>query len=63
MITVAKMTSGRIVEIIRVADHVHFAPGAHVMICMDWQQPEFKKSQFKWVPVATRFEWVRSFIG
>ena len=59
MITVAKMTTGRIVEIIRVSDSVRFAPGAHVMICTDWQQPEHRKTQFKWVPIATRFEWVR----
>jgi hypothetical protein len=63
MITIGKMPTGRIVEIIRVADQLQFAPGAHVMICIDWQQPEFKKSQFKWMPIATRFEWVREFIS
>ena len=61
-ITIAKMTDGTKVEIIRVADTVAFAPGAHVMICTDWQQPERKKQHFKWVPITTRFEWVKTFI-
>ena len=61
MIVVAKV-DGKIVEIVRVARTVGFSdvPG-WVMICTDWQQPERKKQQFKWVPASTPFEWVRKF--
>lgn len=64
MVMVAKTTDGRFVEIVRVAEIVTFSsePG-WVMICMDWQQVERKKSQFRWVPASTRFEWVREFVG
>ena len=64
MVMVAKMTDGRFVEIVRVADAVAFSsePG-WIMICLDWEHVERKKSQFKWVPASTRFEWVREFIG
>ena len=64
MVMVAKTTDGRFVEVVRVAETVAFSsePG-WVMICMDWQQIERRKSQFRWVPASTRFEWVREFIG
>ena len=61
MMIVAKM-NGRIVQVIRVADSVGFSQDrGWVMICFDFEQPERKKQQFKWVPASTRFEWVREF--
>jgi len=62
MIKVAKMTDGRMVEVIRVADTVAFsdAPG-WMMICMDWEKVDRKKSEFKWIPTETRVEWIREF--
>ena len=61
MTTVAKM-NGRVVEVIRVAETVGFSTErGWVMVCMDFEQPERKKQQFKWVPATTRFDWVREF--
>jgi len=61
MMIVAKM-NGRIVEVIRVADTVGFSQErGWVMICMDFEQSNRRKQQFKWVPAATQFEWVREF--
>jgi len=61
MMIVAKM-NGRIVEVIRVADTVGFSTErGWVMVCMDFEQANRKKQQFKWVPASTRFEWVREF--
>jgi len=62
MTTVAKMMDGRMVEVVRVADTVAFsdAPG-WIMICMDWEKADRKKSEFKWLPATTRFDWVREF--
>jgi len=61
MTVVAKM-NGRLVEVVRVADTVQFSntPG-WVLICLDFEQGDRKKSQFKWLPATTRFEWVREF--
>lgn len=59
--TVAKM-NGRVVQVMRVADSVAFSSErGWVMVCFDFEQPERRKSQFKWVPASTRFEWVREF--
>ena len=61
MMIVAKM-NGRIVEVIRVAETVGFSTErGWVMVCIDFEQPNRKKQQFKWVPATTRFEWVREF--
>jgi hypothetical protein len=62
MTTVAKMMDGRMVEVVRVSDTVAFsdAPG-WIMICMDWEKADHKKSEFKWIPAETRFDWVREF--
>jgi hypothetical protein len=62
MIKVAKMTDGRMVEVVKVADTVAFsdAPG-WIMICMDFEKVYRKRSEFKWVPATTRFDWVREF--
>lgn len=60
-VVVAKMKD-RVVQVMRVSDSVGFSQErGWVMVCMDWEQAERKKSQFKWVPASTRFEWVRSF--
>jgi hypothetical protein len=62
MIKVAKMTDGRMVEVVRVADTVGFSPErGWVMICMDFEKNYRKRAEFKWVPAATRFEWVKEF--
>jgi hypothetical protein len=53
---------GKLVEIVRVVQEVQFSntPG-WVLICLDFEQAERKKSQFRWLPASTRFEWIRSF--
>ena len=61
MTIVAKM-NGRLVEIVKVVDEVKFSnTRGWVMICMDFEQADRKKSQFRWIPNTTRFEWVREF--
>jgi hypothetical protein len=61
MTVVAKM-NGRLVEIVKVQDEVRFSnTRGWVMICMDFEQADRKKSQFKWIPASTRFEWVKEF--
>jgi hypothetical protein len=61
MTVVAKM-NGKLVEIVKVACEVQFSntPG-WVLICLDFEQGERKKSQFRWLPATTRFEWVKEF--
>jgi hypothetical protein len=62
MIKVAKMTDGRMVEVVRVADTVRFSPEpGWVMVCFDFEKPFTKRAEFKWVPSTTRFEWVREY--
>jgi hypothetical protein len=62
MTTVAKMMDGRMVEVVRVADTVAFSDATGwIMICMDWEKADRKKSEFKWIPATTRFDWVREF--
>ena len=61
MTTVAKM-NGKLVEIVKFADAVAFSnTRGWVMICIDWEQAERKKTEFKWLPASTRFDWVREF--
>jgi hypothetical protein len=61
MTVVAKMND-RIVEVVRTAETVAFSEDCGwVMVCFDFEQAERKKSQFRWVPASTRFEWVREF--
>jgi len=63
MMLVAKMNN-RLVEVVRVADTVGFSTArGWVLVCMDFEKPNRKKENFKWVPAATRFEWVREFRG
>ena len=60
-VTVAKMND-RVVEVVRVSDTVAFSSErGWVMVCFDFEQAERKKSQFRWVPANTRFDWVRTF--
>ena len=62
MITVAKMTDGRLVEVVRVAETVEFsAERGWVMVCFDFEKIFRKRAEFKWVPATTRFEWVREY--
>ena len=62
MTTVAKMMDGRMVEVVRVADTVAFCDATGwIMICMDWEKADRKKSEFKWISAETRFDWVREF--
>jgi len=61
MTTVAKM-NGKLVEIVKVADTVKFSnTRGWVMICIDWEQADRKKTEFKWLPASTRFDWVKEF--
>jgi len=62
MITVAKMTDGRVVEIVRGTSKVNFSSDrGWIMICMDFEKTYRKRTEFKWVPANTRFEWVRAY--
>jgi hypothetical protein len=61
MTTVAKM-NGKLVEIVKVADTVKFSnTRGWIMICTDWEQADRKKTEFKWLPASTRFDWVKEF--
>jgi len=63
MTTVAKMTDGRMVEVVRVADRVGFSTErGWVMVCMDFEKADRQRTSFVWVPATTRFEWVREFV-
>ena len=60
-VTVARMND-RVVEVVRVADAVAFSSErGWVMVCFDFEKAERKKSEFRWVPASTRFDWVRTF--
>lgn len=62
MTTVVAKMGDRVVEVTRVAETVEFSTErGWVMVCFDWEQAERKKSQFRWFPASTRFEWVREF--
>ena len=61
MTVLAKMNN-RVGEIVKVAREVQFSTAPDwILICLDFEQAESRKSQFKWVPASTRFEWVRTF--
>ena len=62
MVIVAKMTNGKIVEVVRVAETVGFSTEkGWVMVCFDFEKINRKREHFKWVPVTTKFDWVREF--
>ena len=62
-ITVAKMTDDRIVEIVVVSDAVAFAPGTWICVCFDFEEFSRKRKYFKWIPITTRFAWVKEFVS
>jgi hypothetical protein len=48
--------------VVRVADTVGFSSErGWVMVCMDFEKTDRKKSEFKWVPASTKFDWVKEF--
>lgn len=62
MMMIAKMTDGRIVEIVKFAHHVGFSPDKDwVMICFDFDKINRRREQVKWIPASTRFDWVKEF--
>jgi hypothetical protein len=62
MVIVAKMTDGRVVQVVRVTDTVGFSTDKNwVMVCFDFEKIDRKREHFKWVPATTRFDWVREF--
>ncbi len=62
MTVVVARLQNRLVQVVRVAETVGFSQDrGWVMLCLDWEQPERKKQQFRWVPASTRFDWVREF--
>lgn len=63
MVTVAKMTDGKIVQVVRIASTVSFSSDTGwIFICYDFDKVDRRREQFKWVPAATEFGWVRDFI-
>ena len=61
MTVIAKMND-RVVEVVCVTDRVAFSEErGWIMVCLDFEQVERKKSQFRWVPASTQFDWVREF--
>ena len=65
MVTVAKMTDGRIVEIVRVAETVGFSEDKRwICICFDFDKISRRRDQYKWIRACDiRFVWVRDFVG
>ncbi len=60
--TVIAKIQDKIVEVIRVTETVGFSKEkGWIMVCTDFEQPEHKKQQFKWMPTTTKFEWIREF--
>jgi hypothetical protein len=61
-VTVLAKMNNRVVEIVKVAREVQFSTAPNwILICLDFEHVESRKSQFKWVPASTRFEWIRTF--
>lgn len=62
MTVMGKMVTGKIVEIVRVADQVQFSPErGWVCIVGDFDKRPMWQQDIKWIPASTRFEWVREF--
>jgi hypothetical protein len=60
---VAKTMDGKLVEVISFVDRVGFSDErGWILICRDFQWPNRKKDQFKWVPAYTPFIWVRYYL-
>ena len=61
--TVARM-NGQWVHVMRFARDVAFSTERDwFMVCFDWEQPNRRRSHFRWVPASTRFDAVREFVG
>lgn len=61
MMIVAKIKN-QIVQVVQVAETVGFSnEKGWVCICLDFEQQDRRKQQFKWIPASTRFEWMREF--
>jgi hypothetical protein len=62
MITVAKMTDNKIVEIVKFAETVIFSEDkGWMMVCFDFDKPDRRRVEVKWIPASTRFVWVNEF--
>jgi hypothetical protein len=58
------MTDGRLVEVVKVVDKVGFSEAiGWVLICFDFDKEYSRRLNTKWVPISTRFEWVRNFFA
>jgi hypothetical protein len=56
--------NGRWVHVMRFARDVAFsAERDWFMVCFDWEQPNRRRSHFRWVPASTRFDAVQEFVG
>lgn len=54
----------RFVRIVRTAHHVAFSQQTDwILIEHDIHLPEHKRLNRRWVPAATRFDWVRDFVS
>lgn len=63
MTTVAKMTDGRFVQIVRVVSNVAFSDAiGWILVCFDFDVIERRRMIFKWVPASTKFWWIKSFL-
>jgi hypothetical protein len=52
----------KLVQVIRVADKVGFSEErGWVLAVFDFEKPKFRQLNIKWLPMSTRFEWVRDF--
>lgn len=59
---VAKMSDGKVVQVVRFARTVQFSKAeGWFCVCMDFHHREIFRQTYKWVPADTRFEWVREF--
>lgn len=62
MTVVAKMEDGKVVQVIKTAETVKFsAERGWICVCFDFEKPVRKQEHVKWIPAATRFQWVNQF--
>jgi hypothetical protein len=59
-----KSGSGKIVQIVRVAETVGFSSECGwIFICFDFERSKRTQHSFKWVKASeAKFEWVREFV-
>lgn len=62
VITIGKFNN-KIVEIVRVQQSVQFSDKKNwVLICFDFEKPNRKRDQFKWLLVSDiKFDWIREY--